>query len=98
MELESWTFTAEGVFVDEQDDVSQTNDETPTPGYGLLNLKAHLIAGENASVTVGLNNVFDKFYRDHLSGFNRVANSDVELGRRLPGNERNLVINLTYEG
>ena len=97
LELETWRFTAEGVFVDEQDDVSETNDETPTPGYGLLNLKAHLAATDRMNLTLGLNNVFDKFYRDHLSGFNRVRDSDVDLGRRLPGNERNLVVNLTYE-
>jgi iron complex outermembrane receptor protein len=40
-------------------------------------------------LTVGIDNVTDALYRDHLSGINRVANSDVAQGARIPGAGRN---------
>lgn len=98
---EDWLVTAQGEFVQEQDDVSETNDEPTTAGFGLMNLTARWFKGERTTVTFSLNNVFDKTYRRHLSGFNRTQNSAVPVERssrgRLPGNERNFVANVSYE-
>jgi iron complex outermembrane receptor protein len=100
---ERWLFAMEGEFVDEQDDVSATNDEPTTPGYGLMNLRAQWYYDEATTVSLGLNNVFNKTYREHLAGFNRVLDSDVptyddrpSAESRIPGNERNLVLTLNY--
>jgi iron complex outermembrane receptor protein len=37
------------------------------------------------SLHAGVENVFDKYYVDHLNGTNRVAGSDVAIGSRIPG-------------
>jgi hypothetical protein len=44
----------------------------------------------------GVNNLFDKVYRDHTNGINRVADSDVTVGDRLPGPGRSLFARVNY--
>jgi iron complex outermembrane receptor protein len=104
-----WFATVEGVFYARQDNISQTitndpanpnNSNAETPGYGIINLFGQYRAlDERLSLMFGVENVFDNFYIDHLSGFNRVAGSAVPVGRRLPGPGRNLFANisLTWE-
>ena len=36
-------------------------------------------------LALGVNNVFDKRYEEHLGGYNRAANPDIDKGSRLPG-------------
>jgi len=43
-----------------------------------------------------VNNLFDKVYRDHTNGINRVADSDVTVGDRLPGPGRSLFARVNY--
>ena len=43
-----------------------------------------------------MENVFDRTYQAHLNGINRVRDSDVALGERLPGAERNFYARLNY--
>ncbi|MEJ2535315.1 MAG: hypothetical protein P8008_07630 [Gammaproteobacteria bacterium] len=38
-----------------------------------------------------LNNIFDRDYRPHLNGINRVRGSDVALGQRVPGAGRSVI-------
>ena len=96
-----WSATVEGEFYAKQDKVSKTNEETPSAGYGLLNLSGRysLLEGgrANATLTAGIDNVLDKTYRPHLNGTNRVRNSDVAVGERLPGPGRNLYARLNVE-
>lgn len=56
-----------------------------TAGYGLFNVGGRWRPAAHLRFDFGVDNVFDKTYRDHLSGFNRVADSDVADGERLPG-------------
>jgi iron complex outermembrane receptor protein len=44
----------------------------------------------------GVNNLFDKVYRDHTNGINRVSDSDVMVGDRLPGPGRSLFARVNY--
>ena len=81
----NWSITAEGQFASQQDKVSVTNGETETAGYGIGNLYGSVRFMERLLLTLGVNNVFDKEYRDHTNGVNRVMNSDVAVGERLPG-------------
>lgn len=100
-----WFATVEGLFYARQNHISQaiTNDpgnpnnsNAETPGYGIVNVYGQYRAfNEQLSLTFGVENVFDKFYIDHLSGFNRVADSAVPVGRRLPGPGRNLFANVS---
>jgi len=50
----------------------------------------------SVQLAAGVENVFDKNYQDHLGGYNRVTNSDVEQGERLPGYGRNLFARVLY--
>lgn len=96
-----WSATVQGEFYAEQGKVSKTNDETPSAGYGLLNLYARYTLLEsqrgNTALLAGIDNVLDKTYRPHLNGTNRVRNSDVALGDRLPGAGRNFYARLNVE-
>ncbi|MEA3276482.1 MAG: TonB-dependent receptor [Pseudomonadota bacterium] len=92
----NWSVTAEGVFYASQDEVSKTNRETETSGYGLLNLFGQYRFQKDMALTIGIANVFNRSYQDHLSGVNRVQNSDVPVGERLPGTERNLYASFNY--
>ncbi len=75
----------EGVLVARQDEVAAYNNESPTPGYALMNLRAGWNISRRLTLQAGLDNVLDELYADHLGGINRVGGSDVAVGQRLPG-------------
>lgn len=85
-----WSATAETVFVRSQNRISSTNSEAQTAGYGLLNFYSTWRVSPRVALSAGLENALDKKYENHLTGYNRVSNSDVALGGRIPGVGRNL--------
>jgi len=93
-----WSLTTEGVFYDRQNQVSQTNAEQKTAGYSIFNLHGRYSISRNIELTAGVNNVLDRFYQNHLSGYNRISTntagktSAVATGARLPGEGRNFFI------
>ncbi len=93
-----WSLTTEGVFYAAQNEVSRTNAEQTTPGYGIVNLYGSYRIGKDLLLHAGVNNLFDRFYRDHLAGYNRVAAAadgtpaDLSVGERLPGAGRSLFL------
>lgn len=102
---ETWQATVEGVFVARQQDISDTNTFDPanannnnneTAGYALLNLYGKWRPKGGISLTVGIDNVLDRDYINHLSGFNRITGSDVPVGQRVPGPGRNIYTTVTY--
>ena len=92
----NWWVGLEGVAYARQDNVSETNSESESAGYGLANLRAGIELRRNLAINVGVENIFDKQYRNHLSGINRVADSDVAVGERIPGTGRNYYATLQY--
>lgn len=95
---ERWSFTLEGVFYAAQHQVSRTNGETPSAGYGLLNLFAeYKLPRPKITLRAGIDNVLNRHYEPHLQGVNRVAGSDVALGARLPGPGINGHMNVAME-
>jgi len=44
-----------------------------------------------------LTNLFDEDYVDHLTGFNRIIDSNVPSGSRLPGTGRNLFTRIQFQ-
>jgi iron complex outermembrane receptor protein len=84
-QAETWFAAAEGIFAADQDDVSSFNGESRSDGWEIMNLYAGWEPWPGGRLVAGIDNVTDALYRDHLSGFNRVANSSVPLGQRLPG-------------
>lgn len=95
-EQTKWSGTAEVVAYDSQNSVSATNREEKTPGYGLLNLFGHYSIVATTVLRAGVYNVFDKRYQEHLNGYNRVRDSDIPLGERLPGAGRNFFLQLAH--
>jgi iron complex outermembrane receptor protein len=83
---ERWSAAVEGVFYAAQEEVSTTNGEEESPGYALLNLYGqYTFPKQGLTLSAGIENVLDKTYRPHLNGINRVLNSDVAVGERIPG-------------
>lgn len=68
-----------------QHDVSDYNGESSSVGYALVHLRGACQISEDARIEIGVENVFNEEYSEHLSGVNRVAGSDVAVGDRIPG-------------
>jgi len=92
-----WQATLETQAYARQNRVSDTNSEKKTPGYALVNLHSQFnFLKDSLQLKLGVNNILDKHYLKHLGGYNRVANSDVEVGDRLPGVGRNVYAKLAW--
>jgi iron complex outermembrane receptor protein len=61
-----------------------------------MNLYGSYDVTQGFVVTAGLNNFFDKDYRDHTNGINRAAGSDVAVGERLPGAGQSVFMRLNF--
>lgn len=88
----AWKHTVEWRLVARQDKVAAYNGETPTGGYGLVNLRTRWQLGKAASLSAGVENLFDKYYADHLGGINRVSGGNVAVGAHIPGAGRFLYL------
>ncbi len=76
---------AEGVASDSQNDVNDDLNESPTPGWGIVNLKTGYSSG-HWRVQVILSNLFDRTYHEHFSYQRNPYRSDFvinEPGRNL---------------
>jgi iron complex outermembrane recepter protein len=85
---DSWESHLECVWAGAQNDVSELQGESPSAGYALFNLRLAKTFAESIRVEVGVENLLDKNYADHLGGVNRVGDSDVGIGERIPGTGR----------
>ena len=85
-----WSLTAESVLYAGQERVADSNDEQETGGYGLLNLSGRYRTAGGVELTAGVANLLDKAYAPHLNGPNRVVDSDVPVGARIPGRGRSV--------
>jgi len=91
---ETWFISIESVAAASQSKVSAYNDEQPSAGWGIASLRGGIGLNEAMDISLGVENMFDKAYQDHLGGYNRVAGSDVPLGERLYSMGRNYYIRL----
>ncbi len=89
-----WSVGAEVAGTLRQRHVSAGNDETPSDGYAVFNLRGEWRLRPGLQLEAGVENLFDRDYRDHLAGRNRVADSDVAFGERLPGAGRGAFLTL----
>ncbi|MDI6624330.1 MAG: TonB-dependent receptor, partial [Brevundimonas sp.] len=80
-----WSVGAEVAGTLRQTHVSAGADETPSGGYAVVNLRGEWRLRPGLQLEAGIENLLDRDYRAHLAGRNRVADSDVALGERLPG-------------
>lgn len=90
----SYFVSIESVAASKQDKVSAYNDEQPSSAWGIVNLRSGISLNRFFDFNLGVENVFDKAYQDHLGGYNRVAGSDVPLRERLYSKGRNYYLRL----
>jgi iron complex outermembrane receptor protein len=91
---ERWFLSAESVAAARQDKVAAFNQEQETPGWGIVNLRAGMQLNTIFNLGLGVENLFDKVYQDHLGGYNRVRESDIPVGARLNSIGRNFYLKL----
>ena len=93
-----WSVSAQSMLYGKQDKVSTSNSEQRTGGYSVFNLQGRYAINRYIELSTGVNNVLDRFYQDHLGGYNRVStdvngqSSAVAVGVRLPGQGRNYFV------
>lgn len=86
-----WFAEVEGLAASAQRRVDLDLQELPTPGYATANIRAGIHAGR-VTVTAGIENLFDRYYLDHLS-FQR---DPYRSGTRVPEPGRTVFLNLGY--
>jgi len=90
----NWSSGVQMVAMDSQNKVSLSNAEQATGGAVLINLMARWEVRPGLSLSGGVENLFDRTYQEHLSGYNRVMDSGVAMGDRLPGAGRGVYLRL----
>lgn len=98
----SWLAGTELIAYDKQTKTAKYNDEVPTAGYVLWNLRVQYRPQykyvKGLQVGFGIENVLDKDYRVHLSGLNRnPINDGTLIGEHLPRPGRNFYGTLSYD-
>ncbi len=91
-----WAASIESVLYASQDDISKTNGEKKTAGYGLINLNGNWKVSKDLNFSAGVNNLFDKKYLSHLGGYNRVSNPKIAKGARLPAYGANMFFRASW--
>lgn len=94
-EADRWLVTGETRLVADQARVSRTNSEARTGGYAVFNFHGEWRIRDGLRLAAGVENLLDRRYSDHLSGYNQIAHSDVPVGARLPGLGRSVFVRLS---
>ena len=84
------------VAVSAQDDVSATNTEQETAGYGLVNIDIEYYISNDFTLRGGVDNLLDREYQNHLGGYNRVKEVATPVMHRLPSEGLSAWVEATY--
>ncbi|PKG83158.1 TonB-dependent receptor [Colwellia sp. 75C3] len=79
-----------------QNDVSETNTEQATAGYGLVNIDVEYFVSNDFTLRGGVDNLLDREYQNHLGGYNRVKEMGTPVMTRLPSEGMSAWIEATY--
>ncbi|MCP4201253.1 MAG: TonB-dependent receptor [bacterium] len=79
-----------GLLVDAQDDVAASRLEQPSAGYGVVDLMGGYQIGNGLNLRLGVENVGDKRYVNHLNSLNPFTRD------RIPEMGRNIVVAIEY--
>jgi iron complex outermembrane receptor protein len=98
--LGQWTNTAEAQFVKAKSEVADIRKEMETDGYALFNLRSSYEL-KQVRLDVGIDNVFDKFYRHPLGGAyvgqGSTMGTAVAYGTAVPGMGRSFYAGVNYK-
>lgn len=95
-EGQRWQANLETVAYARQTHVSTTNDETETAGHAIVNFASQVNLVDSLTLAVGIDNLLDRHYSDHLNGINRATNEDIAINDKLPGLGRNVYARLRW--
>ncbi len=93
---DSWSLGTRLTAYAKQDKLSAVNDEQATSAYEIVSMNFVWNPTESMRVEAQIDNVFNSYYQDHLTGINRAGGSDIAAGTRLPGAERSINAGLIY--
>jgi len=93
---DSWSANLALVMAASQKDVSLTNAEQESAGYGVVNLDAQYYFNNELTLRFGIDNLLDKEYQNHLGGYNRVKGSEITVMDRLPAQGTSAWAEVTY--
>ncbi len=96
-QADSWKTQIQLKAYSEQDDVSAINDELESSGYGVVNWSFDYYFNNDFTLRAGVDNLFDRQYANHLSGYNRVRNVEVPHMNRLPSEGSNAWVELSFQ-
>jgi len=82
--------------VSAQTNVSLTNNEQTTSGYGVVNIDVQYFVNNSLSVRAGIDNLLDREYQNHLGGYNRIKGSDIAVMSRLPSEGMSAWLDVIY--
>jgi iron complex outermembrane receptor protein len=93
---DDWMVKTSLVMAAKQSDVSSTNNEQKTSGYGVVNIDAQYFVNNDLAIRLGVDNILDKNYQNHLGGYNRVKGTDIPVMSRLPSEGVSAWAEVTY--
>lgn len=93
---ENWSVNMVLVMAAAQKDISLTNQEQTSAGYGVMNVDAQYYVNNQLTLRFGVDNLLNKEYQNHLGGYNRVKGSDVTFMDRLPEEGTSAWAEMTY--
>ncbi|MGB0936377.1 MAG: TonB-dependent receptor [Colwellia sp.] len=93
---EDWSISTTMVSASKQNKVSITNTEKTSSGYGIVHLEGEYYIGKATALRLGIDNLFDKSYKNHLGGYNRVKGTDIPVMDRLPSEGLSAWVEITY--
>ncbi len=82
--------------VSAQNDVSITNTEQASAGYGTVNIDVEYYVNNDLTLRAGVDNLLDREYQNHLGGYNRVKGTDIPVMSRLPSEGMSAWLDVTY--
>ena len=86
--------TVESIIYARQTRVSRYNNEPESAGYGIVNLGANWSVSQQLQLRGGIKNLFDRLAANHLNGINRVGDSAIAAGERLPETGRAVYLSM----
>jgi len=93
---DNWSANLALLMAASQKNVSLTNVEQESAGYGVVNVDAQYFLNHELTLRFGIDNLLDKEYQNHLGGYNRIKNSEISVMDRLPAQGTSVWAEMTY--